>query len=158
QLEESLVARLERRLLGPPARGTADVERPHRQLRTGLADRLCRDDPDGLADVHVVPTGQIAPVAPDTHTLSRLAGEHGADLHALEAGILDERDLGLVDLLVRPDDDRAGEGIADVLERDPPEHPIAQPFDDLPALHEGGHLDAVERSAVLFGDDGILRN
>src|SRR5690606_37281038 len=45
-------AGLERALLDLAARRRAtDVEGPHRELRAGLADRLRRDDADGLTDV-----------------------------------------------------------------------------------------------------------
>ena len=52
--DDTFVARLERRLLGAPARGAADVEGAHGELRAGLADRLGGDDADGLAEVHHV--------------------------------------------------------------------------------------------------------
>src|SRR5204863_29603 len=54
ELDEALVARLERGLLGAPARRAADVERPHGQLRARLAARLRGDDADRLAQVHHV--------------------------------------------------------------------------------------------------------
>ena len=44
--DRALVPRLERGLLGDARRRAADVERPHRQLRAGLANRLRRDDAD----------------------------------------------------------------------------------------------------------------
>src|SRR5439155_8057854 len=96
ELDEALVAGLERGLLGPSARCSADVEGPHGELRSRLADRLRRDDADRLAQVHHVTAREVAPVAPDTDPLPRLAGEHGADLHALEAGLFDLGDLVLV--------------------------------------------------------------
>jgi hypothetical protein len=43
--------------------GAADVEGAHRELRAGLADRLRRDDADGLADVDHVPAREVAAVA-----------------------------------------------------------------------------------------------
>src|SRR5205814_8481855 len=42
------------------ARGPADVERPHRELRARLADRLRRDDADRLAELREPPIAQIA--------------------------------------------------------------------------------------------------
>ena len=51
------------RLLGADLTDAADVERPHRQLRAGLADRLRGDDADRLADVDHVPARQVAAVA-----------------------------------------------------------------------------------------------
>jgi len=53
-------------------------------------------------------------------------------------------------------DDGAGERVANVLERDTPEHAIAETLDDLAALDQRGHLDCVERPAVLLRDDRVL--
>src|SRR5437867_1387242 len=136
ELDEALVARLERGLLGAPAGRAADVERPHGQLRARLADRLRGDDADRLAQVHHVAARQVAPVAPDAHALPGLAGEHGADLHTLEPGVLDLGDLVLVDLLVRLHDDTVRERVADVLERHPSQHTVADTLDHLAALDQ----------------------
>ena len=57
------VARFERRLLGHSRRRSADVERPHRQLRARLADRLRGDDADRLTELHHLAGGQVAAVA-----------------------------------------------------------------------------------------------
>ena len=67
-------------------------------------------------------------------------------------------DLGLVDLLVGLHDDVVGERVADVLERDAAEDAVAEALDDLAALDQRRHLDAVERAAVLLGDDRVLRH
>ena len=88
--DEAFVARLERALLDLAARGrTTDVERTHRELRTGLADRLAGDDADRLADVDLVATGEVAPVALGAHAAPGLAGEHGADDDLFDARVLD---------------------------------------------------------------------
>src|SRR4030095_11668683 len=117
ELEDTVVACLERGLLGAPARRAADVERAHGELRAGLADRLRRDDADRLTEVDHVPARQIAPVAADADALARLTGQHRADLHPLEAGLLDFPNLVFGDLLVRFDDDLVVERIAGVVER-----------------------------------------
>src|SRR6185295_6938822 len=44
-------------------RDTTGVERPHGELRTGLTDRLRRDDPDRLALVDELAGGEHRPVA-----------------------------------------------------------------------------------------------
>ena len=67
-------------LSGDPSR----VERPHGELRAGLADRLRGDDADGLADVDHATGCEIAPVARATDTDLRLAGDHGPDLNGLD--------------------------------------------------------------------------
>src|SRR5438309_1549876 len=80
------------------ARGgrAADVEGAHGQLRAGLADRLRGDDADRLTDVHLPPASEVATVALDADSPPGLAGEDRADLHLLQARLLDLLDLGLV--------------------------------------------------------------
>mgnify|MGYP003693944883 CR=1 FL=1 len=117
------------------------------------------DDADGLAEVHHVAARQVAAVAADADALPRLAGQHRADLDPLEARVLDRRltlsssisSFALTMTL-------AVERIADVLERDAAEDAVAEALDDLAALDERRHLDAVERAAVLLGDDRVLRD
>jgi hypothetical protein len=49
-------------------------------------------------------------------------------------------------------------GSTDVLERDAAEDAVAERLDDLAALDERRDLDAVERAAVVLGDDRVLRD
>ena len=77
------------RLLGADLTDAADVERTHRELRAGLADRLRGDDADRLADVDHVAAGQVAAVAQRADAAPGLAGEHRADLDAVDARVLD---------------------------------------------------------------------
>ena len=100
ELHHAGVAVLHGGLLGAPGGGAADVEGAHGELGARLADGLGGDDADRLADVHLAAAGQVAAVALDADAAPRLAGEHRADLHLVDAGVLDELDLGLVDLLV----------------------------------------------------------
>src|SRR5205085_10927697 len=55
-------------------RDPAGVERPHRQLRARLADRLRRDDPHGLADVDHLAARERPAVAHRAHADLGLAG------------------------------------------------------------------------------------
>ena len=61
----------------------AGVERPHRQLRARLADRLGGDDADRVADLGGLAGGHRAPVARLAHAALGLALQHRAhgDLH-----------------------------------------------------------------------------
>ena len=81
------------RLLGANLTDATDVERTHRELRAGLADRLRRDDADRLADVDHVATRQVTAVAQRADAAPGLAGEHRADLHAVDAGVVDDLDV-----------------------------------------------------------------
>src|SRR5579885_450513 len=100
QPQHAVVARFERGLLGAPTRRAADMERAHRELRAGLADRLRGHDADGLAHVDQMAAAEVAPVTAHAHALTRLAGEDRADTDALEAGVFDGRDLVLIDHFV----------------------------------------------------------
>ena len=152
------VARFERRLLGDARRRAADVERPHRQLRAGLADRLRRDDADRLAELDHLAGGEVAAVALRAHAAPRRAGEHRPDLHLLDAGVLNRRRRLFVHHLVDVDDHLAGERVGDLLERRPADDAVAQRLDDLAALDDGPGLDAVHRAAIELVDDDVLRD
>ena len=77
---------------------TTGVEGTHRELGAGLADRLGRDDADGLADVHRLAGGQRAAVAHGAGADRGLTGEHGADLHLGHAGLDQRADLGVAEV------------------------------------------------------------
>ena len=102
------------------------MERPHRQLRAGLADRLGGDDADRLADVDHVPAGQVAAVAEHADAAPGLAGEHRADLDVVDARVLDDADLLLGDLLAGRDQHLAGVRVEDVVDGDAAEDAVAR--------------------------------
>src|ERR1700712_4646118 len=60
--------------------GAADVEGTHGELRAGLADRLCGDHADRLADIDRRAAGEIAPVALAAHAMLALADQRRADV------------------------------------------------------------------------------
>src|ERR1700736_2546223 len=77
--------RLDERLL-VDLRRAADVERPHRQLGAGLADRLRGNDADRFAVVDRRTAGEIAAVALAADAVDKFASQRRADLHFLNAG------------------------------------------------------------------------
>ena len=103
--DRAVVPRLERRLLGDARRRAADVERPHRQLRAGLADRLRRDDADRQPELDQPSGRQVAAVALRAHAAARRARQHRPDLDALDARVLDRVGQLLVELARRRHDD-----------------------------------------------------
>ena len=152
------VPRFERRLLADARRGAADVERPHRELRARLADRLRRDDADRLAELDHLPGRQVSAVAACAHAAARRARQHRADLHLLDAGVLNRRRLVFGDLLVDVDEHLARERVGDPLERDAAHDAVAQRLDDLARFDDRARLDAVERAAIRLVDDHVLRD
>ena len=69
---------------GRARRRAADVERAHRELRAGLADRLRRNDADGLATVDAMTARQVAAVALRANAVLRLAGDRRAHEHLID--------------------------------------------------------------------------
>src|SRR5262249_10135003 len=67
----------------------ADVERPHRQLRARLADRLGGDDPHRHAFLNQRPGGQVHAVAQPAHAQWGGASHGAADDHLVDAQPLD---------------------------------------------------------------------
>ena len=88
-LDVAVMARLDARLLGAALGGAADVEGAHGELGARLADRLGGDDAHRLADVDLRAARQIAAVALAADADLGVAGQHRADAHLLDAGLLD---------------------------------------------------------------------
>ena len=137
--------------------GTADMERTHGQLGTGLTNRLGGDDADRLADVDDVAAGQIASVAESANAERSRAGDrrtHEYRLHAIGFQLLD-------DLLVEQGaagDDRIFlvARRVHVLGNHATEHAIAQRLDHIAAFDDGGHGQAVLRAAIDRSDHHVL--
>src|SRR3982074_237277 len=104
ELNFAVILRFDDRLLECLAGRSADVERPHGQLRAGFADRLRSNDADRFAKFHKLSGGKIAPVAHRANAAATFAGEHRTNLQLLDADALQiVRDF-FVDELVSFDD------------------------------------------------------
>src|SRR5262249_48107920 len=114
-------------------RRTTDVERTHRQLSARLADRLRRDNTDGLADLDRTTGGEIASVTLDAAATTRFAGQHRANTNALYTGTLNLGCQVFVDLLISRHDDRSFYWIGDVFESRAADDAVAQRLDFLAA-------------------------
>src|SRR3989304_5035322 len=121
------------------------MEGPHGKLRAGLADRLRGDDSDCLS--HLDHPASWSP-----------AGKHRLFLAPVDPRLFYLIYLGLVYFVVGLDQHFLGEGVQDLFEDDPSQYSLSDGLDDLSALYERGHVDAVERAAVVFRDDGVLRD
>src|SRR6185312_4137388 len=109
----------------------AGVERPHGELRAGLADRLRGDDADRVADLREVAGRHRAAVAGLAHAGRRLALEHRAD-GDLDASLLAERreqrrQVRAADLLARREQRSSGRrSSAEVERRDAPDEIVVR--------------------------------
>ena len=91
-------------LLGLLARSggrAADVERAHGELRSGFADGLRGNDTHRFAALHHASGRQVAAVAELADAAFRFAGQHRADLHALDTGGLNGAGQIFGDFLVQ---------------------------------------------------------
>src|SRR5690606_24995855 len=96
---------------------TTDVERPQRQLRARLADRLRGQDTDRLADVDHLHRREVAAVALLAQPATALAGEDRTDLHRRNPRVLDDVGAILVDQLAGLDQQLAVDRIDDIFQR-----------------------------------------
>ena len=87
--------------------GSTEVEGAHRELRSGLADRLGRDDADGLADVDELAGRERAAVAGGADADRGLAGQHRAHLDGLDARLEQLRDRDVAGVVSGGGDDLA---------------------------------------------------
>ena len=143
------------RLLGDSRCRTADVEGTHRELRARLADGLRCDDAGSLAQFDQAAGGQVAAVAHHADTALRFAGQHGTDLHPLDAGSLNRTRQVFGNFLVDIDDDVAVV-VLDLLERHAADNAVTQRFDDLAGFHDTGDVNAIHGAAVVLTDDYVL--
>src|ERR1017187_9469932 len=144
-------------LLVDARRRATDVEGTHGQLRAGFADGLRRDDTDRFAAFHQPPGSQVAAVAGHADTALGLAGQHGANLDALDAGCLNRRRQFFGDLLVDLDDHVAFV-IALIFQRHAAHDAVAQGFDVFAGFDDRLHVDAFGGAAIVFADDHVLRH
>ena len=156
-LDGAFEVRLDERLLGD-LRRAADMERAHGELGARLADRLRGDDAHRLAHIDRRAAGEIAPVALAADAAAGLAGEHGADLDLLHAGIDQLLDVRLLEQGRVRHQDVVARRVAHVFGRGAAEDAACQRGDDGAGIDDRPHLDAARRAAVLIGDDAVLRH
>ena len=111
ETHDALVLRLDDRLLEGLAGGAADVERPHGELGSRLADRLRRDNADRFPELDGKPGREVASVTLGANASLGLAGQRRADLELLETDFLERRRGFLVDDLAGGDHGLAGDGV-----------------------------------------------
>ena len=156
--DDAVVLGLDLRLLEHLRRDAADVERAHRELRAGFADGLRGDDADGFAELDQRAGRQIAAVALDADAVLAFAGEHGADLDALDA----ERRrcacalTSSISSLALTSNSFGFVGFAMSSQEKRPTRRSRELDDFVFAFVDRLHPDAVGRAAILLADDHVL--
>src|ERR1019366_6108022 len=157
EAHSAVVLGIEARLFADSRSRTADVEGTHGELGSRLADGLRHDHARGLAQLDQAAGSQVAPVTHHAHAALGLAGEHRANLDLLDTGCLYRTSQVFGDLLIDVNDDVAFV-VLDLLQRDAAHDTVAQRLDDFARLHDGGDVDAIDRAAIVFADDHVLRH
>src|SRR6266403_835013 len=133
------------------------MEGTHRELRSGLTDRLRRNDARRLAQLDQSARSQIAAVAHNADAALRFAGQHRTDLDPLDTGSLNRTGQLFGDFLVDVDND-VTVIVLDLLERHAADDAVTQRLDDLAGFHDTGDVNAVDGAAVVLADDDVLRD
>src|SRR6185503_15311321 len=158
-LHQTVMPGLDHRLLELAGGNATGVERAHGELRTRLADGLGGNDADGFAEFDARACGQVASVAVHADAQLGLAGQHGADLHLLDAGDFDGLGLDFVDLIVGFDEPRLGRArILDVIAGTAANETVAELHDLVFTLVNGADPNAVGGAAIFLADDHVLGN
>jgi hypothetical protein len=131
------------------------VEGTHRELGSGFADGLRRDDSRGFAQFDQPARRQVASVAHHANSALRFASQHRADFHPFDTGCLNRAGQVFGDLVVDVDDHPAVV-ILDFLKRHAAHNAVAQRFDDLAGFDDTGDVDAIDGAAIVFADDYVL--
>ncbi|OPY92646.1 MAG: hypothetical protein A4E73_00918 [Syntrophaceae bacterium PtaU1.Bin231] len=101
---------------------------------------------------------KVAAVAHGADPVLRFARKHRPDVDAFDAGAVDALRQRFIDQRIRLDQDFARVRVIDVFQDDPAENAFSGRLDDLAAFHQGGDVDSINRTAVLFRDDAVLRD
>src|SRR3984893_18669660 len=157
EFDEAVRLRVLLGLLARTGSSAADVERSHGELRSGFADGLRGNDADGFPALDHSAGGEVTSVAKLANAALRFAGQHRANLHALDTGCLDSGSQLFGDLLVEANDQVAFV-IELIFESHAADDTVAQRLDDFARFDDRLDVDAIASSAIVFGDDHVLRN
>ena len=139
-------------------RGTTDMEGTHRELGTGLTDRLGRDNADRLTDVHLVTARQIAPVTLSADAVARLTGDRGTHHDLVYASLFEQVHPAFVKQRTAFADNFVAARAHDIHRGHTTEDALAQWLDDIAALDNRLHHQALIGTTVDRGDDHVLGN
>ena len=153
-----VVLGLQRTLVHLQTRSAADVERPHGELRSRFANRLCGNNTHGLANFGQRPGGQVTPVAHRADAALQLASENRPHDDMLEPGVFDAFGSGFVHQGIADHQNLTAVRVENVLGGNASQDPFSEGFDDLTALHQGRHRHPAEGLTIMRQDNHVLRH
>ncbi len=142
------------------ARDTAGVERSHRQLCTGLTDRLCGDNTDRLTDIDGFACRKVFTVASCANTVLAAASENGSYLNSRYTCSGNSLSVVFIYRLfaIFGDDYLACLRINNVINGESAEQSCLKRLDFLVTLTDFGNPNACRCTAVIISDNNVLRN
>ena len=135
---------------------TTGVEGTQRQLSTRLADSLSGNHADSLTLLHHKTCSQVTAVALGAQAMLSLAGEDGTNLHFLNTGALDSVACSLANLFACSNNQGAI-FVNDIVNADASEDALRQSSHDNVVLLDSASYQTTQCTAVLLGDDHIVR-
>ena len=137
---------------------TTDVEGPHGQLRTRLTNRLSCDDTDGLADVDLMATCQIAPITFGTDSVTGFTGDWRAGNYLIDTVQFDELDPLLINQGTSRNNNLLSTGLENIFGNNPTEYALTQRLDNIAAFNMRRHQQTTLSAAVNCGNHQVLRH
>ena len=134
------------------------MEGSHGQLGSRLTDRLGRYHADSFTHVDLMTAAQITPITGGTDTVAGLTGDGGAHHDLIDAQLFQTSGPYLVNHGTGFQDDLIRAGLDHVLGHNAAQYPVGQGFDDVTAVDDRGHQQAVIGTAVFLGHHHILGN
>jgi hypothetical protein len=132
------------------------VEGPHCELCPRLADRLSRDNANGLADIDGRTARQIATVAVAAHAAFAFAGQDGPDQNGFDTCPLDLADMVFFHRFTGRNQHLARQRVDDIDRRGPPEDPFTERDDHLAALENFLDGQTIGTAAITLDNDAVL--
>ena len=135
---------------------TSDMERPHRQLGTGLPNGLGGNNTDSLTNIDRSTCSKVTTIALAAHAITCLAGKHCSYRHFLDASFLDLVGNLFGYLFVCIDNDFAGNGMSNRIQGKSADNPFMQRLDNLLAVFDCSVDGAIDCATVVFVDNHVL--
>ena len=139
---------------------TTGMERSHRQLRTGLTDRLRSNDTDRFTDIDRIAGCQVFAVTSGADAVFTVTTQNRTYMNLFDAGFYNRRSLFFRNRFrgIPRNQYFAGLGMNNIVNRETALQPLCQPFDLFITF-----LDIIDpytgmSSAVIFTNNNILRN
>ena len=136
----------------------ADVERPHRQLCTGLTDGLCGDDADSFTKVHLRTPCKVTTITRGANAFFSFTGQRRPHPHRGNTGRLNGVGFTLVDQLTCRHDDLICAGHKHVIRRCPAKNTLTDRGHDFTVVNSRRSSDRLFSTTVGQTHDAILRH